>query len=208
MPREIPKPVKPTVVDNSTTASVKECQSATRQQTDYSDLKLKTLSENIAKLYVPFALKDSESVEDITIDNLSNEAYLYIDDNGKPTKIVATTVLRKEIRWEDLSEEVRNRLQELAESSSLVAGDHIRIQNGIISADVGVESINGKTGVVNLTPEDIGAASKAEAETKINAAITYAKKSEVYTKTEAATKADLASAVANLEITIDGGRIE
>ena len=181
MPREIPKPVRPTVVDNSTTASLKACQSATRQQTDYSDVKLKTLAENVAKLYVPFALKNSNNIEDITIDNLSNDAYLFVDNNGQPSKVLITTVLKKEISWEDLSDDIKQQLQN---ATQLTPGAHITIQNGIISADIGVESINGKTGIVTLTADDIN----------------------TYTKDIACTKQELATALAEIEV--DGGRYE
>ena len=56
----------------------------------------------------------------------------------------------------------------------------------MISADIGVETINGKTGEVQLTAADVNAYSKEE----------------VYTKKETD------AAFANLVIEIDGGRIE
>jgi len=154
MPREIPKiPTPPKQLPEVDKTSCLP----NRQQTDYTDLKLKTLSENIAKLYVPYKLKNSENVEEITIDNLSNEAYLYVDDNGKPSKVLITTVLKKEIQWEDLSEDIREQLQAIAQATALKAGNHITIENNMINADIGVETVNGKTGNVVLTAADVGA---------------------------------------------------
>ena len=69
----------------------------------------------------------------------------------------------------------------------LIPGNHITIDsNNVISADIGVETINGKTGEVQLTAADVNAYSKED----------------VYTKKETE------AAIANLVIEIDGGRIE
>jgi hypothetical protein len=148
-----PKPQTPPVVIPEAPGYI-----PVRQQTDYSDLKLKTLAENVAKLYVPYALKDTRSIDELTVDSLSNGAYLYVDDNGKPSKILAVTVLRKEISWDDLSDDVKHQIQIAAQSSSnLQAGSHITITNNRINAEIGVETINGKTGNVSITAADVGA---------------------------------------------------
>ena len=89
MPRELPKPPVPPIRPNDPTF---------RPQTDYTDLKIKTLAENIAKHYVPYALKDTKDIGEVTIDQVSNEAYLYVDNNGNPAKLLAVTVLKKEIQ--------------------------------------------------------------------------------------------------------------
>ena len=69
----------------------------------------------------------------------------------------------------------------------LTPGAHITItNNGVISADIGVETINGKTGNVNLTADDVNA----------------------YTKDVACTKQELHDALEGIDITIDGGVIE
>lgn len=214
MPRELPNtrpvpPRKPT--DNCkpkpqvSPVAIPEAPSyiPVRQQTDYSDLKLKTLAENIAKLYVPYSIKDANNIDELTVDALSNGAYLYVDDNGKPSKILAVTVLRKEISWDDLSDDVKQQIQVAAQSATnYQAGSHITIRNGIISADIGVETINGKTGNVSLSAADVGAL-------PISTAIPH-KTSELVNDAGFITNANVSQSIntALESIEIDGGNID
>ena len=199
MPREIPKPVRPGPGPSPEPKCV-----PVRPQTDYTDLKIKTLAENIAKTYIPYALKNSENIEEITIDNVSEEAYIYLDNNGNPTKLLATTVLKKEIDWNDLSPEAKQHILDLINQNKLKAGNHITITNNTINADIGVETINGKTGNVSLTASDVNAYTKSETYNKNE---TYSK-NDVYNKDEACSKQDLADALDGIDITIDGGVVK
>lgn len=63
------------------------------------DLKLQLLTNRITKTYLPKDLVNASDIELVKeLSDLSDvDAYIYIDDNGKPTKILATTVLKKEI---------------------------------------------------------------------------------------------------------------
>ena len=152
-----------------------------RPQSDYTDLKIKTLADNIAKTYVPYALKDTESIEEITVDDLTNSTYIYVDQDGKPSKLVFTTVIHKKVEWDDLSEEVQEQILQ----NHLTPGAHITISpDGVISAEIGVETINGQTGNVVLTADDVNA----------------------YTKEVACTKQELIDAINDIEG--DGGRIQ
>ena len=151
------------------------------QVTD-TELKLKILAESIAKDFLPLDFTKNDAIDIKSANELSDTAYIYVDDGGKPVKIFAPAVLKTAIKWEDLAESTKEIIQQ-----KLIPGNHITIDsNNVISADIGVETINGKTGEVRLTAADVNAYSKEE----------------VYTKKETD------AAFANLVIEIDGGRIE
>lgn len=151
------------------------------QVTD-TELKLKILAESIAKDFLPLDFTKNDAITVKSADELLDTAYIYVDNGGTPVKIFAPAVLKTAIKWEDLADSTKEIIQQ-----KLIPGNHITIDsNNVISADIGVETINGKTGEVQLTAADVNAYSKEE----------------VYTKEETEV------AIANLVIEIDGGRIE
>ena len=146
------------------------------------ELKLKILAESIAKDFLPLDFTKNDNIKIKSADDLLDTAYIYVDNGGTPVKIFAPTVLKTTIKWEDLADSTKEIIQH-----KLTPGNHITIDsNNIISADIGVETVNGKTGEVQLAAADVNAYSKEE----------------VYTKKETD------AAFANLVIEIDGGRIE
>ena len=147
-----------------------------------TELKLKILAESIAKDFLPLDFTANDNIKIKSAEELSDTAYIYVDNGGVPVKIFAPAVLRTAIKWEDLADSTKEIIQH-----KLIAGNHIVIDsNNVISADVGVEAINGKTGDIQLTAADVNAYSKEE----------------VYTKEE------IDTAFNNLVIEVDGGRIE
>ena len=60
------------------------------------DLKIKTALDGVEKTYLPKDLSDSKIIA-VTLDGLKEPAYLYVDNNGTPSKLVANDILRKEI---------------------------------------------------------------------------------------------------------------
>ena len=117
------------------------------------DVKLKILETK----FVP---KDLIKTFD-TLDNVEDTAYVYVDADGNPYKVQATKLISKDVSWDQLSKDVQDKILEgLAKQDKLTAGDNINIKNNVISADVGVKSINGSTGDVTVTPESIGAMTK------------------------------------------------
>ena len=151
------------------------------QVTD-TELKLKILAESIAKDFLPLDFTKNDNIKIKSADDLLDTAYIYVDNGGIPVKLFAPAVLKTTIKWEDLADSTKEIIQH-----KLIPGNHITIDsNNVISADIGVETINGKVGEVRLTAADVNAYSKEE----------------VYTKKETD------AAFANLVIEIDGGRIE
>ena len=104
--------------------------------------------------------------DQINLADADTEAYLYLDNNGKPRKLKLTDLTGKSaiVEWENLSVEVQNKILEgMAKQDRLTAGDNITISGNVISAKGGnVDSINGKTGVVTLTADDVDAYTKGE----------------------------------------------
>ena len=147
-----------------------------------TELKLKILAESIAKDFLPLDFTKNDNIKIKSADDLLDTAYIYVDNGGIPVKLFAPAVLKTTIKWEDLADSTKEIIQH-----KLTPGNHITIDsNNVISADIGVETVNGKTGEVQLTAADVNAYSKEE----------------VYTKKETD------AAFANLVIEIDGGRIE
>ena len=148
------------------------------QETDI-DLKLKVLSDEVYQNFLPLDFEKNPTIAAIDPSELAETAYIFVDNNGTPTKVLAPSVLKTVIEWDDLSADLKARLQQ-----KLTAGAHINIdENNIISADIGVETINGKTGIVNLTAGDLNAYNKEE----------------VFNKEETQTLLD------ELTVTVDGG---
>lgn len=153
------------------------------------DLKIKILSTSIADNYMPLALGQNEAITPANLIDLADTAYIYIDNNGKPVKVLASTVLRTEINWDDLSATTQQKIQQLIDNQRLEAGDNITIDGNVISADVGVKTLNGKSGNLTLTANDLNVYTKDD---------TY-NKDETYSKPELQ---DMFSS-----IIVDGGRI-
>jgi len=154
------------------------------------DLKLKVLAEDTARTYLPLDFDNNSEIEQKTAEELADTAYIFVDNNGKPTKVLATSVLRTFIKWNDLADSTKTRIQQAIdiaiESNKLKAGDNITIENNIISANIGVASLNGKIGSITLSAEDLNA----------------------YTKDKVYTKDETQDIINNLIIEVDGGRIE
>jgi len=172
------EPVQPVVIQNSEV-----------------DVKLNLLNDFINKSFVPINLKDAKPISEASVDTLSEQSYLYVDNNGKPVKLLALATLTREIRWEDLAESTQQQIQSLINQSAaehtLVPGENITIdEHNVISADIGVKSINGQDGQVTITAEDLNAYTK----------------DVVYTKDEACSQAEFLDAMENL--IVDGGRYE
>ena len=192
LPTNVPCPdrdsVKPATSPTIRVTDIKVKHEAPRGNTEAyiqvtdTELKLKILAESIAKDFLPLDFTKNDDINIKSANELSDTAYIYVDDGGKPVKIFAPAVLKTAIKWEDLAESTKEIIQQ-----KLSPGNHITIDsNNVISTDIGVETINGKTGEVRLTAADVNAYSKEE----------------VYTKKETD------AAFANLVIEIDGGRIE
>ena len=180
--------VRPTIPPTIRVTDIKVKHEAPRGNTEAyiqvtdAELKLKILAESIAKDFLPLDFTKNDNIKIKSADDLLDTAYIYVDNGGIPVKIFAPAVLKTTIKWEDLADSTKEIIQH-----KLTPGNHITIDsNNVISADIGVETINGKTGEVRLTAADVNAYSKEE----------------VYTKKETD------AAFANLVIEIDGGRIE
>ena len=180
--------VRPTIPPTIRVTDIKVKHEAPRGNTEAyiqitdTELKLKILAESIAKDFLPLDFTKNDNIKIKSADDLLDTAYIYVDNGGIPVKIFAPAVLKTTIKWEDLADSTKEIIQH-----KLTPGNHITIDsNNVISADIGVETINGKTGEVRLTAADVNAYSKEE----------------VYTKKETD------AAFANLVIEIDGGRIE
>ena len=180
--------VKPTTFPTIRVTDIKVKHEAPRGNTEAyiqvtdTELKLKILAESIAKDFLPLDFTKNDNIKIKSADDLLDTAYIYVDNGGTPVKIFAPAVLKTTIKWEDLADSTKEIIQH-----KLIPGNHITIDsNNVISADIGVETVNGKIGEVWLTAADVNAYSKEE----------------VYTKKETD------AAFANLVIEIDGGRIE
>ena len=122
------------------------------QVTD-TELKLKILAESIAKDFLPLDFTKNDNIKIKSADDLLDTAYIYVDNGGTPVKIFAPAVLKTAIKWEDLADSTKELIQH-----KLTPGNHITIDsNNVISADIGVETMNGKTGEVQLTAADVNA---------------------------------------------------
>jgi len=170
------------------------------QDTDV-DLKLKILADSIAKEYLALDFSKNGDIKDISVDDLSNTAYIFVDNDGKPTKILAPSVLRKEITWDDLADSTKQKIQAAIDAVKLTAGRNIVIDSdNKINANIGVETVNGKTGDVSLTASDIpGVPTKVSQLENDTGYLTAADLSNYVTDDE------LAAALNSIEI--DGGRI-
>ena len=180
--------VKPTTFPTIRVTDIKVKREAPRGNTEAyiqvtdTELKLKILAESIAKDFLPLDFTKNDNIKIKSAEDLLDTAYIYVDNGGIPVKLFAPAVLKATIKWEDLADSTKEIIQH-----KLTPGNHIIIDsNNVISADIGVETVNGKTGEVQLTAADVNAYSKEE----------------VYTKKETD------AAFANLVIEIDGGRIE
>lgn len=117
-----------------------------RIQDASADVKLKILETK----FVPKDL--IHNFDDLEI---TDTTYIYIDQNGKPGKICALDLLSKEIKWEELSKEIQDKiLIGVAKQDKLIAGDHI-----VISEDNKIS--------VSLEAKDIGAITENDAKTII-----------------------------------------
>ena len=153
------------------------------------DLKLKVLASSVAKDFLPLNFDSNKDIKEKAVSELANTAYVFVDDAGKPVKVLAPSVLREEILWDDLSEDAKQHIQAAIDAVVLSPGRNITISGNVISASIGVETVNNKTGKVILTADDLNAYSKEQVYTK----------EETYNKTEINTIVD--------NISIDGGRI-
>lgn len=116
------------------------------RQESSTDVKLKILESK----FVPKDL--IHNFDDLEI---TDTTYVYIDQNGTPGKICALDIISKDISWDQLSEEVQNKiLIGVAKQDKLVAGDHI-----VISDDNEIS--------VSLEAKDIGAITESDAKTII-----------------------------------------
>ena len=62
------------------------------------ELKLKVLAEAIAKEFLSLHFSsENPDISATTVDKLDNTAYIFVDNNGKPVKVLAPSVLRTEI---------------------------------------------------------------------------------------------------------------
>ena len=67
------------------------------QVTD-TELKLKILAESIAKDFLPLDFTKNDAIGIKSVNELSDTAYIYVDDGGKPVKIFAPAVLKTAIK--------------------------------------------------------------------------------------------------------------
>lgn len=150
-------------------------------------LKLKILSDSIAKEYLPLEFDRNQQIKEIDVSQLTDTAYIFVDNNGKPTKILAPSVLRSIIEWSDLSENTKQQFQQLINLAKLIPGENVSInENNIISVDIGVRTVNGMSGDVSLTADQLN----------------------TYTKDELFTKNEILNILDSLIVVADGGRIE
>lgn len=106
------------------------------------DVKLKILESK----FVPKDL--ISNFDDLEI---TDTTYVYIDQGGKPGKIAALDLISSDISWDQLSEEVQEKiLIGVAKQDKLIAGDHI-----VISEDNRIS--------VSLEAKDIGAITESDA---------------------------------------------
>lgn len=71
------------------------------------DIKLKILENKL----VP---KDLSKVE--PIEELNENAYIYVDNNGTPGKMLLINIFPKDVKWENLSDDVKQRILDLEAS--------------------------------------------------------------------------------------------
>jgi len=155
------------------------------------DVKLTVLDEKISKNYLPLDFDKNTEIEGIDFNDLSNKAYVYVDDNGTPKKILILSALMHEINWTDLSGDAKIQIQNLItrniENSSLIAGNNISIEGRTISANIGVSKVNGEEGEITITPETLNVYTK----------------DVLYTKDESYSKTEVEDALE--ELIVDGG---
>ena len=61
------------------------------QDTD-TDLKIKILSTTVAETYIPLDLSKNQSITEKELVDLADTAYIYVDNNGKPVKILLSVL--------------------------------------------------------------------------------------------------------------------
>lgn len=98
------------------------------------DIKLKILENKL----VPKDLSKLEQIEE-----LNGNAYTYVDNNGTPGKMLLIDIFPKDIKWEDLSDDVKQRILDLvndldseidSKQDKLSPGENILIdENNVIS---------------------------------------------------------------------------
>ena len=132
------------------------------------DLKLRVLDEKIAENFVPLDFNSNENIGGSPVSGLSDKAYVYVDDNGKPQKVLIASV--REIDWENLTgpaqAKIQNMINQAVDNAKLIAGDNITITGRTISANIGVASLNEQTGNITLTAGDLNAYTKDVVYTK------------------------------------------
>ena len=78
---------------------------------DDVDIKINTLANKLKKEYVAQNLKQ-DLYKQIGLNDLDDIAYIYIDNNGVPSKILAKSGLKLEIHWEDLGDDIKDILNQ------------------------------------------------------------------------------------------------
>jgi hypothetical protein len=126
------------------------------------ELKLRILDDKIAQFFVPLDFTKNKEITGLTAQELANSAYIYVDNNGTPVKVLVTSL--REIDWANLTGPAQAKIQNLintaVDNAKLIAGDNININGRVISANIGVKTLNGQDGDVSLTAGDLNAYTK------------------------------------------------
>ena len=172
------------------------------------DVKLQLLSNRIAKTYVP---KDLANAEDIAVlentSDLSNvKAYIYIDNNGNPVKILATTVLNKEISWDDLSDDLKKKFQTWVDEFT------VKLNTETAERKAADEELSKRVQEVDTGITKLSATTEQIQKDLLNKADIVETKNEIYLSTEAAKQAAIETSKIYTDTTIediaiDGGEV-
>lgn len=108
IPTNVPCPdrdsVKPVTCSTIRVTDIKVKPEAPRGNTEAyiqvtdTELKLKILAESIAKDFLPLDFTKNDEIDIKSANELSDTAYIYVDDGGTPVKIFAPSVLKTVIK--------------------------------------------------------------------------------------------------------------
>lgn len=94
------------------------------QNTDV-DLKIKIAEENIAANFLPLDFSKNEEIKDGSLESVADQAYIYVDNQGKPVKLSIISTLKRTMKWEDLDKSTQQQIQSMINvaTRSMTAAD-------------------------------------------------------------------------------------
>lgn len=87
------------------------------QNTDV-DLKIKIAEEHIAENFLPLDFSTNEAIEEGNLENVADQAYIYVDNKGQPVKLSVISTLKRTIKWADLDKSTQQQIQSMITSAT------------------------------------------------------------------------------------------